>query len=66
VRELQIALETTGRANRDLRRELDRVRTEIRRLHSEGREADAASELARLERTARVRLMLTDTHSRNP
>jgi hypothetical protein len=30
------------------------------------REVDAARELARLERTERIRWMLTDTHSRNP
>lgn len=66
VRELEIALEVTGRANRDLRRELDHARAEIRRLRCEAQESDVASELARLERKARVELMLTDTHSRNP
>ncbi len=66
VRDLQNALEATRRDNGALRSELGRVRTKIRCLRSEQREAEAADELAQLERTARIRLMLRDTHSRNP
>ena len=39
---------------------------ELCRLRSEQRAAEAASALAQLERTARVHVMLRDTHSRNP
>jgi uncharacterized membrane protein YccC len=66
VRELQNALETAGRDSGDLRRELGRARAEIRYLRSEQRAAETASALAQFERTARIRLMLRDTHSRNP
>jgi hypothetical protein len=66
VRELQVALEAASRDKGNLRRELGRARAEIRCLRSEQRAAEAASELAQLERTARIRLMLRDTHSRNP
>lgn len=66
VRELQVALEATRRDDGAMRSELGRLRTEIRRLRSEQRAAEAASALAQLERTARIRLMLRDTHARNP
>jgi hypothetical protein len=54
------------RSEDELRRELRRAQIELWRLRSVRREVDAARELARLERTERIRWMLTDTHSRNP
>ena len=59
---------TTARARSEdeLRRELRRAQIELWRLRSARREADASRALARLERTERIRRMLTDTHSRNP
>jgi hypothetical protein len=55
-----------ARSDDDLRRELRQAQIELWRLRSARREADATRALARLERTERIRRMLTDTHSRNP
>lgn len=66
VRDLQVALEAAGRDTGELRGELSRARAEIRRVRSEQQAAEAAPALAELERGPRVRLMLRDTHSRNP
>lgn len=67
VQQLRNALEAAARENDELRRELARARAENRRLRlvreSSSRVPAGAD---RLHRTEWVRVMLADSHSRNP
>lgn len=68
VRQLRRGLEAAARENGQLRRELARALAENRALRSrsDSRTSLAAAGAVRRDREARIRVMLADSHSRNP
>ncbi|MGZ4168765.1 MAG: hypothetical protein ACXVFO_18955, partial [Solirubrobacteraceae bacterium] len=63
---LRSALDASTRENAQLRREVARLRAENAHLRATGRTPHPGTLSGHAERMARVRVMLSDPHSRNP
>jgi len=66
ARNLRAALEAALRENADLRRELARLRAENEHLRVVRLQPRVAARGGHVDRMARMRVMLSDRHSRNP
>lgn len=66
VQQLRRALEAAAQENGQLRRDLARARAETRAARAARRAVPAPAGSDRFERSSRIRVMLSDSHSRNP